>query len=55
MHRFSPSILILIIFFAGIAEWLNAQKNYLLYSEKKIAQIEKNYDQEIYRTIRPAA
>ncbi|MCK5648177.1 MAG: transglutaminase-like cysteine peptidase [Gammaproteobacteria bacterium] len=47
MHRFSPSILILIISFASIAEWLNAQQNYILYSEKKIAQIEQNYGKEV--------
>lgn len=47
MHRFFPSIIIFIIFFAVIAEWINAQQNNILYSEKKIAQIEKNYNQEV--------
>lgn len=47
MHRFSSSVLLIIISFAVIAEWLNAQQNYILYSEKKIAQIEKKYKQEV--------
>lgn len=51
MHRFSPVILFFIIpvFFA--VGWLTAQPQYLLYSEKKLHQIEKKHGKEVSRRL----
>lgn len=47
MHSFSPSILILIISFALMAGWINAKPTNILYSEKKLSEIEKNYGKDV--------
>lgn len=47
MNRFFPTLLILIISFALLAEWLSATQNTILYSEKKLADVKEQYGEEV--------